>query len=257
VDQPSRELIPASPSLRSLTPARVSLGRSGVSLSTREGLDFTVCHALARDAVHASLDVGGLLASLDLLGLAPKAVRSAAPDRASYLRRPDLGRRLSEASAQLLAGIETARRVETQGPRLVPILADGLSALAVERHALPLLQALLPLLAAFSVGPAIVAEQARVAIGDQVGALLEADIVVLLIGERPGLSSPDSLGAYITWAPRIGRTDAERNCVSNIRLEGLDYESAARKIAYLCTEAARLGQTGILLKEAAPRGLLP
>ncbi len=255
MDRLARELIPAVPSLRSLTPARVSLERSGVSLSTRESLDFSLCHALARDAVHATFDIGTLLAELDRMGLTPRAVRSAAPDRASYLRRPDLGRRLSEASARSLAEVAAVARTEPNC-HLVPVVADGLSALAAERHAVPLLQALLPLLGEFLIGPVIVAEQARVAIGDQIGWLLGADIVVLLIGERPGLSSPDSLGAYITWAPRLGRSDAERNCVSNIRSEGLNYESAARKIAYLANAAASLKQTGTLLKEAAPPQLL-
>ena len=239
-------------SLRALTPARVALGRTGISLETRESLHFALCHALARDAVHATLGVSTLMAELGSRGLHPVAVRSAAPDRAAYLRRPDLGRSLSAASAGALAEIG---KPATDARRLAIVLADGLSALAVDRHALPLLDLLLPRLEEFTLAPVVVAEQARVALGDQVGQILGADLLLVLIGERPGLSSPDSLGAYLTWAPRPGRTDAERNCISNIRHEGLSYAAAAEKIASLCHEAARRALTGVALKEDA--NLLP
>jgi ethanolamine ammonia-lyase small subunit len=253
------EAAPAAISgLRRLTPARVALGRTGVSLATREGLDFSLCHALARDAVHAVLDPQALVAGLEQRGLRATAVRSAARDRAVYLRRPDLGRKLSQESATALAGAEAAPpHREARACRIAVVIADGLSALAVDRHALPLLDALLPLLTELGSLQVVIAEQARVAIGDEIGSLLEADLSLMLIGERPGLSSPDSLGAYITWSPRPGRTDAERNCVSNIRLEGLSYDAAARKITYLCREAARLQLTGTALKEAAATDRLP
>ena len=237
--------------LGALTAARVGLGRTGSSQTTRDVLEFSLAHAEARDAVHASLSLPTLLAALKERGLRPVAVKSAAADRATYLRRPDLGRRLSEASAAQLAALDSAEASER--PRLCVILADGLSALAVDRHAVPLLDALLPLLTpCFALTPVVVAEQARVALGDEIGTALGAEATVLLIGERPGLSSPDSLGAYITWAPRAGRTDAERNCISNIRAQGLDYATAAAKIVYLCAEAKRLRVSGTAIKEETP-----
>ncbi|WP_128912311.1 ethanolamine ammonia-lyase subunit EutC [Granulicella sibirica] len=242
-------------SLRDLTPARISLGRTGSSLTTAELLDFSLSHAQARDAVHATLSLPTLLEELTRRGLKPIAVRSAAPDRPTYLRRPDLGRKLSETSTTRLGEVSP-----TVTPSLAFILADGLSALAVDRHAIPLIDALLPHLNEhFAFTPVVIAEQARVALGDEIAPLLHAQLTIMLIGERPGLSSPDSLGAYITWHPRPGRTDAERNCISNIRTQGLDYATAAAKIAYLCLTAQRLGFTGTQLKEAAPdpQQLLP
>lgn len=224
--------------LRDFTPARVGLGRAGDSLRTRDLLEFQLAHARARDAVHAQLDPG----SLPLAGI---RVRSAATDHTEYLRRPDLGRRLSEASREALRAI-------AEGDRdAVLVVADGLSALAVHRHATPLLDALLPQLADWSLAPLVIATQARVALGDDIGAILQARLAVVLIGERPGLSSPDSLGVYLTWDPRPGRTDAERNCISNIRTEGLSYQAAAAKLLYLMTEARRRKLSGLSLKEAA------
>ena len=234
--------------LRDLTPARVSLNRTGSSLTTTELLDFSLAHAQARDAVHATLSLPTLLDDLTRRDLNPITAKSAAPDRPTYLRRPDLGRKLSEASVERLRHIPSAAP-----PSLTLILADGLSALAVDRHAIPLIDALLPRLKEhFALTPTVVAEQARVALGDEIATLLHAQLTIMLIGERPGLSSPDSLGAYITWDPRPGRTDAERNCISNIRTQGLDYAAAAAKIGYLCLSAQRLGLTGTQLKEAAP-----
>jgi ethanolamine ammonia-lyase small subunit len=229
--------------LRAHTSARVGLRRAGTSLATSELLDLAQCLAEARDAVHAELSVVSLRAQLAERGLQILSARSAARDRAEYLRRPDLGRRLSPASRTLL------EEVETESGGLVIVLADGLSAIAVERHAVPVLDALLPLLERWRIGPVIIAEQARVAIGDEIGETLQAESTLLLIGERPGLSSPDSLGAYITWAPKVGRSDAERNCVSNIRAEGLSYSLAAGKIAGYLTQARKLQLTGVALKE--------
>src|SRR6266702_1478945 len=233
--------------LRSLTPARVALDRTGCSLTTRHALEFSVAHAQARDAVHSTLAVPSLMAALRDRGLTVIAVKSAAADRTEYLRRPDLGRTLAPSSAMLLQPVTGNQQPAT---RFSLIVADGLSALAAERHALPVLDALLPLLNdTWALAPVVIAEQARVALGDEIGEALRADVTVMLIGERPGLSSPDSLGAYITWGPRPGRTDAERNCVSNIRPEGLDSTAAARKIACYIREGRRLGVTGVSIRE--------
>ncbi len=233
--------------LRALTPARVALGRTGVSLQTRDLLDFQRSHAQARDAVHARLEAAALVANLaNLTGSQILRLHSAAADRATYLQRPDLGRKLDEPSRALLlnsAGVQSASF------DLALIVADGLSALAVERHALPLLKELLPRLEGWTLAPVCVVEQGRVAIGDEIGPALSAQISLVLIGERPGLSSPDSLGAYITWHPRPGRTDAERNCISNIRAEGLGYAQAAAQLSFYLTEARRRQLTGVALKE--------
>jgi len=227
-------------SLRQCTSARVGLKRAGSGLATCEVLDFQLAHAQARDAVHAALNVPSLLDGLRERGLPGCILRSAASDRATYLRHPDLGRTLNPESAAQLAAAPCD---------LAFVVADGLSALAVTRHALPLLDEVLRLLGdQWSVGPICIVEQGRVAIGDAIGAALRAKISVVLIGERPGLSSPDSLGAYITWAPRPGRTDAERNCISNIRPEGLGYAAAARMLAFYLHEASRQKLTGIGLK---------
>jgi ethanolamine ammonia-lyase small subunit len=239
--------LPAANRLRSFTPARVALGRTGVSLPTRARLDFDRCHALARDAVHTRLETAALAKTLrELTGLDVLCLHSAAPDRATYLQRPDLGRKLDEPSS--LAITESVAEGEFD---LALIVADGLSALAVERHAAPMLQAFLPMIAGCRLAPLSVVEQGRVAIGDQIGAALGAQISVVLIGERPGLSSPDSLGVYITWDPRPGRVDAERNCISNIRTEGSSYEQAARQLSAILSEARRLCLTGIALKPQA------
>jgi len=235
--------------LRALTPARVGLGRTGVSLQTRELLDFQRAHAQARDAVHSRLDSAALAMELERsTRLEALRVRSSCKDRATYLQRPDLGRVLDKTSRELLASRVTGSDRVEAGVYLVLIVADGLSALAVERHAVSLLVELLPQLGGWVVGPIVVAEQARVAIGDEIGMALSAQISVVLIGERPGLSSPDSLGAYITWDPRPGRNDAERNCISNIRAEGLSYQQAAGQLRSYLTEARRLQQTGVELK---------
>lgn len=231
--------------VRLFTPARVALGRAGAALPTEEVLRFGLAHAQARDAVHASVDLEALAAGIASLGLAALRVESAAPDRAVYLARPDLGRRLSDRSRGLLADVAPA------GTDLAIVVADGLSATAIDRHAAALLGRLLPRLAAAGLrSPAVaLASQARVALGDEIGERLGARLVLVLIGERPGLSAPDGIGAYLTLAPKPGRTDAERNCVSNIRPEGLPFEAAASKIAWLAGQALRRGLTGVGLKD--------
>jgi ethanolamine ammonia-lyase small subunit len=239
--------------LRAFTRARIALGRSGASLPTDEVLRFGLAHAQARDAVHRALDVESLTQDLSGDGMpAIRQVRSAAPDRHTYLLRPDLGRRLRpEDAAALRADAGTAV------PDLVFVLADGLSALAVQRHAAPLVrQALVMAPEGWVIGPLVIALQARVALGDAVGEALGARFVAVLIGERPGLGSPDSLGVYLTAQPRTGRMDAERNCLSNIRAEGLPIETAARKLWWLAQRARQIGGTGTQLKDESDR-LLP
>jgi ethanolamine ammonia-lyase small subunit len=208
---------------------------------TKDRLAFQLAHAKARDAVSNGLNPQ-FFAARD-----PLIVQSRAPNRATYLRRPDLGRRLADPSSIVRADYDA-----------VLILADGLSATAVHRHAGPVLDALIPLLEGWKLAPLIIAEQARVAISDEIGELIGAKLSVILIGERPGLSSPDSLGAYLTWSPRVGRTDAERNCVSNIREEGLQPALAARRIAMLMNAARAHEITGVRLRiEIQPAAAVP
>jgi ethanolamine ammonia-lyase small subunit len=230
--------------LRAFTPARVALGRTGHSLPTAELLRFELDHARARDAVHELLDSGSL-------GFRHLLLHSNAPDRVTYLRRPDLGRQLSPESHALLERGDYDAAI---------MVVDGLSAPAVHHHAAPLIEALMPLLEAkqWHLAPILVVLQGRVAIGDEIGALLGARQAVVLIGERPGLTSPDSLGIYLTWEPRPGRTDAERNCISNVRTEGISYAMAAHKLHYLMREARIRRLSGIGLKEdALSGGVLP
>lgn len=232
--------------LRALTPARVGLGRTGVSQQTRDLLDFQRAHAQARDAVHARLDANALGAAIgEVFGGGVVRLHSAAADRATYLQRPDVGRMLDPESSSILAGMASG---QSDGWDLSLIVADGLSALAVERHAVALLAELLARLDGWRVAPICVVEQGRVAIGDTIGEALRAHLTVVLIGERPGLSSPDSLGAYVTWGPQPGRTDAERNCISNIRAEGLTCAEAAGELATLLAEARMRRLTGVELK---------
>jgi ethanolamine ammonia-lyase small subunit len=246
---------PAPPSrsmrdLGALTPARVGLGRAGASMPTKALLDFTLDHARARDAVHAAFDASAVVAGLGDLGLEALAVRSRARDRAEYLRRPDLGRTLDQASQLLL---------ESHGGtpcRLAIVVGDGLSPTAVDTHAIQVLRRLIPQLAVdgIEIGRAVVASGARVALGDEIGAMLGARMMVMLIGERPGLSASDSLGAYLTFAPRPGLTDAERNCVSNIHGAGLGYDEAAFRIAWLVREGLAREVTGVALKDESGGG---
>jgi ethanolamine ammonia-lyase small subunit len=240
--------------LKSFTNARIALGRAGSSLPTAPLLAFNLSHAQARDAVHQPLDADRLRGELEAAGFATLAADSAAPDRQHYLRRPDLGRRLSEASRAALG--EAADGAGE--PDLVFVIGDGLSAFAAAKQALPLLNAVRGRLEAdgWTLGPVVVARQARVALGDEIGELLRARFVAMLIGERPGLSSPDSLGVYLTHAPRVGCHDAQRNCISNVRPEGLPHAAAAHKLHYLLTQARRLGLTGVGLKDDSD-ALLP
>jgi len=233
--------------LRQLTPARIALGRAGVSLPTDAQLDFQFAHAQARDAVHLPLDCAALVAELKKHDLSHLHLRSAATNRQIYLQRPDLGRRLDEASAATLdehAG---------DGCDLALVIADGLSALAVQRHAAPMALKIGEQCQAegWALGPITLVEQGRVAIADEIGQRLKARMVVILLGERPGLSSPDSLGLYFTWAPQVGRHDAQRNCISNIRPEGLSYNLAAHRLLYLMREASRRQLSGVQLKDEA------
>jgi len=241
---------PAPPSrqlrdLRELTPARVGLGRAGASLPTEALLGFTLDHARARDAVHAAFDVSGLIAGLRGLGLQPVEVLSQARTRRDYLRRPDLGRILDPGSRRLLESRDAP------SSQFVIVIGDGLSPTAVNVHAIEQVRHLTTQLdaAGIEIGATVVASGARVALGDEIGALLGVRMLLMLIGERPGLSAPDSLGGYLTFAPRIGRTDAERNCISNIHRAGLSYQEAAFKIAWLVREGLARQVTGVALKD--------
>jgi ethanolamine ammonia-lyase small subunit len=236
--------------LRSLTPARIALGRAGGSLPTAELLGFAAAHAAARDAVWAELDLDRLEADLEPLGLPRLRLASAAADRPTYLRRPDLGRRLDPGSAAGLAAAAGG------GCDVALLIGDGLSATAAQRHAPALAAALASRLraAGLRLGPLALLRQARVALQDPVGEALGARAAVLLLGERPGLGAPDSLGAYLVLGPRPGRNDAERNCVSNIRPEGLPVPAAADLLGWLTVEALRRGLSGVALKDE--RGLL-
>jgi ethanolamine ammonia-lyase small subunit len=231
--------------LRNFTNARIALGRTGTSIPLEEVLRFRLAHAHARDAVHSLADVAGLQQQLSALQAPVQALHSLAADRQEYLQRPDKGRRLDAASVALLSAAAGT------GNEVAIVIADGLSATAVNRHAVPLLQQLLPLLAdaGIPVAPVCIVQQGRVAIGDEVGELLRARAVLVLIGERPGLSSPDSLGIYLTFRPKIGLTDEARNCISNIRPEGLSYRAGAEKAFYLLRESLRLQLSGVHLKD--------
>jgi ethanolamine ammonia-lyase small subunit len=243
---------PADPwsGLRQFTAARIGLGRTGSSVPLREALAFRLAHAHARDAVYSALEWDTLLPELEALALPVCQVHSKAENRQQYLQRPDLGRQLHEED-------HTPLRQHATSADVALIVADGLSATAINEHAAPLLRELLPKLreAGFSIAPLVVAEQARVALGDEIGEFLQTKLALVLIGERPGLSSPNSLGAYLTYAPKVGLTDEARNCVSNIRPEGLPYAAAADKLFYLISEALRRQLSGVQLKDET--GLLP
>ncbi len=232
--------------LRSATPARIGLGRCGNGLPTRALLDFQLAHARARDAVHEPFDPDRIRAGL--ADRETQIVSSRAPDRQTYLQRPDLGRQLKETDAALL----TPRDHE-----VAFVVADGLSSPAAHTHAVPFLRAVFDKLGDWRVAPIIIACQARVALGDDIGARLGVELVAVLIGERPGLSAPDSLGVYVTWSPRPGRQDSERNCISNIRPPtGLSYELAATHLAWLMNAARRQRLTGVGLKDTSLSGRL-
>lgn len=225
--------------LRRHTAARIALGRAGDSVPTARLLEFEAAHAQARDAVHTPVDLAALRAQLP--GIETVEVRSAAPDRTTYLQRPDLGRRLDPGCAGLL---------ERGAHDVAFVIADGLSARAVHDHAAAVLHAALELLDGWRVAPVVLATQARVALGDEIGERLGAGLVAVLVGERPGLSAADSLGIYLTAGPRVGRRDSERNCISNIHPpHGLGHRGAAEKLVHLLAEARRLGLTGVGLKD--------
>ncbi|MDQ8042991.1 MAG: ethanolamine ammonia-lyase subunit EutC [Solirubrobacteraceae bacterium] len=244
--------------LRRFTPARIGLGRAGDALATKDQLALRLAHAQARDAVHAALDVDAIRGALD--GHEVLHVRSAAPDRATYLQRPDLGRVLAEGEAARLRSAAVPVEAKggpavgaTSGFDLAFVLADGLSPVAVQEHAASVLRATVSALPGWSVAPVVVATQARVALGDPIGEAIGARFVVVLVGERPGLSAADSLGLYLTYEPRTGRRDSERNCISNVRPPvGLSYEAAGHKLATLLREGLRLGLTGVGLKDEGP-----
>jgi len=242
---------PADPwqALRRHTAARIGLGRVGASMPTAELLRFGLAHAKARDAVHSALDTAALAEALQANGFATLQARSMAPDREHYLLRPDLGRSLHADSRTLL---EQAPRAD-----IALVVADGLSAQAASRHALPVALLLRDALGGWP-APVVIAQQARVALGDDIGAALGARLAIVMLGERPGLSSPDSLGIYLTWAPRVGRMDSERNCISNVRPEGLGYQAAAHKLHYLVRQALLRQLSGVALKDdsGGPLGLV-
>lgn len=240
--------------LRALTPARIALGRAGASLPTREVLAFALAHAQARDAVHAGIDAEALATGVRALGFAPLMLETDATDRAVYLRRPDYGRRLSAPSRARL------REAAGAASDLAVVIGDGLSAAAVMAHAIALLEAVLAGAGAsgIAVSPDVaIVRGARVAVADEIGAGLGCRLVAILIGERPGLSSPDSLGIYLTHGPQPGRTDADRNCISNVRPAGLPVDAAAHKLVWLAREALRRRLTGVALKDESAAFLPP
>jgi len=250
--------VPVTPSpwaeWRAATPARIALGRAGDALPTEELLRFGWAHAAARDAIHAQPDLDALEATLAAQGWPVLRVSSQAGDRTAFLRRPDLGRRLLPDHARQLAALQGA---QDAGCDLCLVLADGLSALAMERQAPPLLAALRPLLpTGLRLAPLLLATQARVALADDIGQQLRARLSVILIGERPGLSAPDSLGIYLTHGPRVGNTDAQRNCISNVRPEGLAPPAAAARLAWLIRAALGRGLSGVALKDESEQAVL-
>jgi len=230
--------------LRQLTAARVALGRSGVSLPTKEWLSFKADHAMARDAIYTPMDKAGICEQLQEASIPFVELKTTAADRREYLLRPDKGRRLHPDSAALL------KAFHEPDAAVCITLADGLSPLAVNRYGVPLIKLLQEqfIAAGLNGTPVCIVEQGRVAVSDETGSLTGARLSIILIGERPGLSSPDSLGVYITYAPSIGKTDEARNCISNIRTGGLDLETAAMRIFYLVTQALKLKVSGLLVK---------
>ena len=239
--------------LKNFTDARIALGRAGVSLPTAAHLAFQLAHAQARDAVHLPFDALGIESSLQGLALPTLRLHSQATNRAMYLQRPDLGRRLDAASLRALAEWQ-AQQGDAPGSDVAFVLVDGLSSLAIHQNAVALVSLMLQRLQAdtalpWTVAPLSVVAQGRVAIGDEVGAALRANTVVVLIGERPGLSSPDSMGLYLTWAPKVGASDAARNCISNIRPDGLSIDAAAGTLHQLLVRARQQQLTGVGLKD--------
>ena len=260
---PHAEAVTENPwsKLNAFTDARIGLGRSGISVPTKHLLAFQLAHAQAIDAVHTQLDCKALAESIMAQdwakdwtkNCAPLMLHSRATDRATYLQRPDYGRRLDEESANKL---DEHRSSTSNSYDLAIVVVDGLSSLAVEQNTLPFLQALSSYIQGWSLAPICFVEQGRVAIGDDVCERLNAKCVLVLIGERPGLSSPDSLGLYLTWGGKVGLTDAYRNCISNVRPSGLVYQEAARKAFYLLNEAKTLKLSGVKLKDRSDDDLI-
>jgi len=258
--------------LNDFTDARIGLGRAGVSIPTQHLLAFQLAHAQAQDAVHLPLDTEGVIHDLKDQGVLPGSsdllqLHSQANDRSEYLQRPDLGRRLNDESAQLLKQLNLqlnsssnvgASSGALNSFDLAVVVADGLSSLAIQQNTAPFLSLLYQALSkddqSWQLAPITLVKQARVAIGDEVGELLNARCVLLLVGERPGLSSPDSLGLYMTWNPKVGLTDASRNCISNVRQGGMDYSEAVRKLMYLLKESRNLKLSGVNLKDRTEEG---
>lgn len=249
--------------LRDFTDARIGLGRSGVSIPTKHLLEFQLAHAQAQDAVHLPLDTDELTQALCASGVLQRPeqavlLHSQAEDRSVYLQRPDLGRRLDEASVDALKTLHSDQGNAMQAYDLAVVVVDGLSSLAIQQNTAPFLTELYAALKAntqpWNLAPITIVQQGRVAVGDEVGELLHARCVLLLVGERPGLSSPDSLGLYLTWAPKVGLTDAARNCISNVRKAGLDYPDAVRKAMYLLKESRQLKLSGVNLKDRSEEG---
>jgi ethanolamine ammonia-lyase small subunit len=245
--------------LTQFTSGRIALGRTGISLPTTPQLEFQLAHARARDAVHHELNVDIVQQAVMGLQLVEQClvVESSAGNRATYLQRPDLGRKLSSESRQQLQ-LFACQSKQASSYDLAFVIVDGLSALAVETNAVPFLQAVTERLGSerLSLAPVTIVRQGRVAVGDEIGELLGAKLVVVMIGERPGLSSPDSMGLYMTWGPRVGLTDESRNCISNVRPAGLSYEEASYKLHYLISEALRRELTGVKLKDETPASQL-
>ncbi len=231
--------------LKAFTAARIALGKTGVSVPLKEALAFKQAHAQARDAVFSQLDLEEICLKLEKTGLSVYTLHSQASDRNVYLQRPDLGRKLNPASE------DTLKALNSQGYDICICIADGLSSLAVQQNVVPLLEILIPALktSGFTLTPVTLIQQGRVAVADEVGTHLKARLSIILIGERPGLTAADSLGAYLTFQPMPGLTDESRNCISNIRPEGLVKDRAAAKILHLITEAFRFQLTGVGLKD--------
>lgn len=229
--------------LRSLTSARIGLNKAGGSLTTKEMLAFRKDHALARDAVWTELDCDSLYESLKSLGLSVMTLSSQANSREEYIKKPEFGRALSQKSVWELD------RVKKEKFDLSITIADGLSALAIERHAFNFIKEFVSMVSQFSIAPISIVKQGRVAISDEIGERLKAKLSIILIGERPGLTSPDSLGIYLTYQPKAGNTDEKRNCISNIRNGGLSYEFAANKLAFIATESMWRKLSGVDLKD--------
>ncbi len=236
--------------LKEFTAARIAIGRTGASIPLKQSLAFKLAHAHARDAVYSELDIDGITANLQQFELPVLHLHSQAAYREQYLQRPDLGRQLNEESIGQLTDRTTS------GVDIAIMIADGLSAAAVNSNAVGLLKILIPQLqtAGLKLAPICLIKQGRVAIADDAGIYLNARLSIILIGERPGLSSADSMGAYLTFGPRPGLTDESRNCISNIRPHGLTFRPAAKKIFYLVQEAFKRKLSGVALKDNA--GLL-